>query len=83
MAGSRARITDDLRPALLRGLTGTVQQRNRTGGRAGFILDEEFTRRRRTDPRNGERVKPPLSHLRGHQTLPVARQRPPPLPAWN
>ncbi|MGW7365416.1 hypothetical protein ACWGI8_18730 [Streptomyces sp. NPDC054841] len=58
LPGRRARITDSLRPALLRGLTGTVQERNRTGTRAGFILDEESTQRLRTDPRNGEPGKP-------------------------
>ncbi|OIJ93223.1 hypothetical protein BIV25_25925 [Streptomyces sp. MUSC 14] len=51
-AGRRARINDSLRPALLRSLTGTVQERNRTGSRAGFLLDEESTRILRTDPRN-------------------------------
>ncbi|MFJ3310861.1 hypothetical protein ACIPSA_49600 [Streptomyces sp. NPDC086549] len=56
--GRQARITDSLRPALLRGLTGTVQERNRTGTRVGFILDEESTQRLRTDPRNGEPGKP-------------------------
>ncbi|MFD7708616.1 hypothetical protein [Streptomyces sp. NPDC059786] len=58
MPGRKARITDSLRPALLRGLTGTVQERNRTGTRAGFILDEESTQRLRTHPRNGEPGKP-------------------------
>jgi hypothetical protein len=52
VAGRRARINDTLRPALLRGLTGTVQGRNRTGTRAGFLLDEESTRILRRDPRN-------------------------------
>ncbi|WP_331751903.1 hypothetical protein OG713_46005 (plasmid) [Streptomyces sp. NBC_00723] len=52
VAGRRARINDSLRPALLRGLTGTVQERNRTGSRAGFLLDEESTRILRRDPRN-------------------------------
>lgn len=37
---------------MLRGLTGTVQERNRTGSRAGFLLDEESTRLLRSDPRN-------------------------------
>ncbi|WP_435218765.1 hypothetical protein [Streptomyces sp. bgisy034] len=55
-AGSRARITDDLRPAVLRRLTGTVQNRNRTGSRAGLLLDEESTRRLREDPRNKYRI---------------------------
>ncbi|MEU6375529.1 hypothetical protein [Streptomyces sp. NPDC046909] len=50
--GRRARITDSLRPALLRGLTGTVQERNHTGSRARFLLDEESTRTLRRDPRN-------------------------------
>ncbi|MFD4588309.1 hypothetical protein [Streptomyces sp. NPDC058434] len=50
--GRRARINDSLRPALLRRLTGTVQERNRTGSRAGFLLDEESTRILRNDPRN-------------------------------
>ncbi|MDX3321102.1 hypothetical protein PV415_29770 [Streptomyces sp. ME03-5684b] len=44
VAGHKARINESLRPALLRGLTGTVQERNRTGSRAGFLLDEESTR---------------------------------------
>ncbi|MDW8478504.1 hypothetical protein R3L02_42930 [Streptomyces scabiei] len=52
VAGRRARINDSLRPALLRGLTGTVQERKRTGSRAGFLLDEESTRILRRDPRN-------------------------------
>ncbi|MFF8932261.1 hypothetical protein ACF1AO_33915 [Streptomyces longwoodensis] len=52
VAGRRARINDSLRPALLRGLTGTVQERNRTGTRAGFLLDEDSTRILRRDPRN-------------------------------
>ncbi|MEU3855547.1 hypothetical protein [Streptomyces sp. NPDC029554] len=52
VAGRRARINDTLRPAHLRGLTGTVQERNRTGSRAGFLLDEDSTQRLRTDPRN-------------------------------
>ncbi|WP_328349070.1 hypothetical protein OG800_49170 [Streptomyces sp. NBC_00445] len=52
VAGRRARINESLRPALLRGLTGTVQERNRTGTRAGFVLDEESTRILRRDPRN-------------------------------
>ncbi|MGX4695126.1 hypothetical protein [Streptomyces sp. JNUCC 63] len=52
LPGRRARITDSLCPALLRGLTGTVQERNSPGTRAGFILAEESTRRLRTDPRN-------------------------------
>ncbi|TLS45786.1 hypothetical protein FE633_13595 [Streptomyces montanus] len=58
LPGRQARINDSLRPALLRGLTGTVQERNRTGSRAGFILDEESTQRLRTDPRNGEPGRP-------------------------
>ncbi|MFF7452212.1 MULTISPECIES: hypothetical protein [unclassified Streptomyces] len=58
VAGSRARINHSLRPALLRGLTGTVQERNRTGSRAGFLLDEESTRILRRDPRNGEPGRP-------------------------
>jgi hypothetical protein len=52
VAGRRARINDSLRPAFLRRLTGTVQERNRTGSRAGFLLDEESTQLLRTDPRN-------------------------------
>ncbi|MEU5044577.1 MULTISPECIES: hypothetical protein [Streptomyces] len=52
VAGRKARINETLRPALLRGLTGTVQERNRTGTRAGFLLDEESTRILRRDPRN-------------------------------
>ncbi|MFZ4246621.1 hypothetical protein ACOZDF_15075 [Streptomyces griseoincarnatus] len=51
-SGRRARITPALRPKLLRGLTGTVQERNRTGSRAGFLLDEESTRQLRAHPRN-------------------------------
>ncbi|WP_031487297.1 hypothetical protein [Streptomyces bicolor] len=58
VAGRRARINKSLRPALLRGLTGTVQERNRTGTRAGFLLDEESTRILRRDPRNGDPGKP-------------------------
>ncbi|MER6405868.1 hypothetical protein ABT269_20490 [Streptomyces viridosporus] len=56
VAGRRARINDSLRPAFLRRLTGTVQERNRTGTRAGFLLDEESTRLLRTDPRNRYRI---------------------------
>ncbi|MGW4951474.1 hypothetical protein [Streptomyces parvulus] len=52
VAGSKARINETLRPAFLRGLTGTVQERNRTGSRAGFLLDEESTLILRRDPRN-------------------------------
>ncbi|MFC7309016.1 hypothetical protein ACFQVC_33025 [Streptomyces monticola] len=52
VAGRRARISESLRPSMLRGLTGTVQERNRTGSRAGFLLDEESTRLLRRDPRN-------------------------------
>ncbi|AZP14715.1 hypothetical protein EJC51_47455 [Streptomyces aquilus] len=52
VAGRKARINDSLRPAVLRGLTGTVQERNRTNSRAGFLLDEESTRTLRRDPRN-------------------------------
>lgn len=55
-AGSRARITDSLRPASLRRLTGTVQERNRSGTRAGFLLDEYSTRLLRTDPRSRYRI---------------------------
>jgi hypothetical protein len=51
-SGRRARITPALRSKLLRGLTGTVQERNRTGRRAGFLLDEESTRQLRVHPRN-------------------------------
>ncbi|MFJ9752436.1 hypothetical protein [Streptomyces chartreusis] len=63
-AGSRARITDDLRPAVLRRLTGTVQNRNRTGSRAGFLLDEESTRRLREDPRNKYRIPADMTRFR-------------------
>ncbi|KMS74270.1 hypothetical protein ACM01_15340 [Streptomyces viridochromogenes] len=52
LPGRRARITDSTNPAMLRGLTGTVQERNRSGSRAGFLLDEESTRILRRDPRN-------------------------------
>ncbi|MEU9191049.1 hypothetical protein AB0D14_42480 [Streptomyces sp. NPDC048484] len=52
VAGRQARINESLRPALLRGLTGTVQERNRTGSCAAFLLDEESTRILRRDPRN-------------------------------
>ncbi|MGW0332178.1 hypothetical protein ACWD0J_09965 [Streptomyces sp. NPDC003011] len=52
VAGRKAHIIEWLRPALLRGLTSTVQERNRTGIRAGFLLDEESTRILRRDPRN-------------------------------
>ncbi|MER6691114.1 hypothetical protein [Streptomyces minutiscleroticus] len=52
VAGSRARIKDNLRPVFLRRLTGTVQERNRTGKRAGFLLDEASTKLLRSDPRN-------------------------------
>ncbi|MFD7877757.1 hypothetical protein ACFV5G_27280 [Streptomyces sp. NPDC059766] len=52
VSGRRARNNDSLRPAFLRRLTGTVQERNRTGSRAGFLLDKESTRILRTDPRN-------------------------------
>ncbi|MDQ0994809.1 hypothetical protein [Streptomyces sp. V3I7] len=54
--GRRARINDRLNPAVLRRLTGTVQERNRTGSRAGFVLDEDSTRLLRTDPRNRYRI---------------------------
>ncbi|MDN3271558.1 hypothetical protein [Streptomyces sp. MA15] len=56
VAGRRARISDSLRPVFLRRLTGTVQERNRTGTRAGFLLDEGSTRLLRTDPRNRYRI---------------------------
>ncbi|WP_455362338.1 hypothetical protein [Streptomyces sp. SYSU K21746] len=52
MPGRRARINDSLRLAFLRRLTGTVQERNRTGSRAGFLLDVESTRLLRNNPRN-------------------------------
>ncbi|MFD4635426.1 hypothetical protein ACFVYR_37730 [Streptomyces sp. NPDC058284] len=53
VSGRGARINDSLRPAFLRGLTGTVQERNsRTHSRTGFLLDEESTRILRTDPLN-------------------------------
>ncbi|MEV0254790.1 hypothetical protein AB0H82_11080 [Streptomyces sp. NPDC050732] len=53
VAGRRARLNDSLRPAFLRRLTGTVQERSRRGNRrAGFLLDEESTRVLRTDSRN-------------------------------
>ncbi|MFJ4748891.1 hypothetical protein [Streptomyces albogriseolus] len=55
-AGSRARITDSLRPACLRRLTGTVQERNRSDTRAGFLLDEDSTRLLRTDTRSRYRI---------------------------
>ncbi|WP_409240500.1 hypothetical protein [Streptomyces sp. PA5.6] len=50
--GCKARINESLSRALLRGLTGTVQERNRTGSRAGFLLDERSTNALRRDPRN-------------------------------
>ncbi|GAA3886081.1 hypothetical protein [Streptomyces lannensis] len=43
-SGRKARINDSLRPAVLRSLSGTVQERNRTGSRVRFLLDEESTR---------------------------------------
>ncbi|GGV69766.1 hypothetical protein GCM10010277_80080 [Streptomyces longisporoflavus] len=58
VSGRRARINQSLRPAVLRSLTGTVQGRNRTGRRAGFLLDEKSTRSLRRDPRNGAPGKP-------------------------
>ncbi|MFE9454989.1 hypothetical protein [Streptomyces sp. NPDC006739] len=64
VAGRRARINDTLRPALLRGLTGTVQERNRTGTRAGFLLDEESTRILRRDPRNKYRIPEDMKRFR-------------------
>ncbi|WP_199550143.1 hypothetical protein [Streptomyces sp. N35] len=50
--GREARINDTLNPPYLRGLTGTVQEANRTGSRFKFLLDEESTRILRRDPRN-------------------------------
>ncbi|GGY05189.1 hypothetical protein GCM10010358_68230 [Streptomyces minutiscleroticus] len=73
VAGSTARITDDLNRACLRGLTGTVQERNRTKTRAGFLLDEESTQRLRTDPRN-TRFKVPegVKRFRLRGGIPIA-----------
>ncbi|MFJ8158520.1 hypothetical protein [Streptomyces sp. NPDC094468] len=51
-SGRRARINTSLRSTTLRGLTGTVQERSRSGTRAAFLLDEASTKRLRTNPRN-------------------------------
>ncbi|GHE34817.1 hypothetical protein [Streptomyces capitiformicae] len=50
--GRIGRITTTITPACLRLLTGTVQQRNRTGSRFDFLLDEASTERLRRDPSN-------------------------------
>ncbi|MGW5657197.1 hypothetical protein [Streptomyces humi] len=52
VSGRRARINESVRSKLLRGLTGTVQERSHSGNRAGFLLDEASTRRLRDNPRN-------------------------------
>lgn len=49
--GRRARLTD-IRPACLRGLSGTVQKPNTTQIRWRFLLDEESTKVLRSDHRN-------------------------------
>ncbi|MGV9705318.1 hypothetical protein [Streptomyces sp. NPDC003483] len=52
--GRTCRITDSIRPAVLRGLSGTVQQPNRTGTRFDILLDQESTTqlRNRQSPLN-------------------------------
>ncbi|MFJ4895614.1 hypothetical protein ACIP5U_37315 [Streptomyces sp. NPDC088788] len=52
--GRTGQINSGIRPAALRGLTGTVQQPNRTGTRFDFLLTEEATTRlrHRQDPDN-------------------------------
>ncbi|MEU8952019.1 hypothetical protein [Streptomyces sp. NPDC048489] len=45
--GRTCQINDRIRPACLRGLTGTVQQPNRTGSRFDIYLDEDATDRLR------------------------------------
>lgn len=63
--GRRARIGDSLTPAFLRRLTGTVQERNSSGKRVGFLLDEESTRLLRNDYRNNRyRIPDDVSRYR-------------------
>ncbi|MET8291504.1 hypothetical protein ABZV80_40980 [Streptomyces sp. NPDC005132] len=52
--GRTCRIDNSIRPASLRGLTGTVQQPNRTRSRFDILLDEDATNqlRNRQDPAN-------------------------------
>ncbi|MGW7719810.1 hypothetical protein ACWGKK_36705 [Streptomyces chartreusis] len=50
--GRIGRINTSIRPACLRRLTGTVGQRNRTGTRFDFVLDEDSTEQLRRDPHN-------------------------------
>ncbi|MEU9736486.1 hypothetical protein [Streptomyces sp. NPDC048002] len=47
----RARVTPALRSKPL-GLTGTVQERNRSSSRAGFLRNKESTRQLHAHPRN-------------------------------
>ncbi|MFJ3097891.1 hypothetical protein [Streptomyces hydrogenans] len=49
--GMKVRIVD-IRPVVLKGLTGTVQQPNRTRSRWTVLLDEESTQRLRYHPNN-------------------------------
>ncbi|MFF9171852.1 hypothetical protein ACF1AY_35790 [Streptomyces sp. NPDC014776] len=49
--GRRARITPALRSKKLRGLTGTVLDRSRSGSRVAFLLDEESTGKLREQTR--------------------------------
>ncbi|MEU5436485.1 hypothetical protein AB0G73_24330 [Streptomyces sp. NPDC020719] len=49
--GRHAKITG-IRPVFLGGLTGTVQEPNKTATRWQFLLDEDSTRALRRDPRN-------------------------------
>ncbi|MFI6340748.1 hypothetical protein [Streptomyces sp. NPDC050535] len=53
-SGRTGQIDGSIRPASLRGLTGTVQQPNRTRSRFDFLLTEEATiqLRHRQDPDN-------------------------------
>lgn len=49
--GRHIKITD-IRPAVLAGLTGTVQEPNKTRTRWQVLLDEDSTSALRRDPRN-------------------------------